>query len=100
VRKVVDESGFSPNGHDGKALTHILETLPRDELFQINAAELSDMATGILHLQERQKVAMFIRQDPFRRYVSCLVYVPARTLYDATAPTVPEKFCRPVSAVR
>ncbi len=76
VRKVVDESGFSPNGHDGKALTHILETLPRDELFQINAAELRDMATGILHLQERQKVAMFIRRDPFGRYVSCLAYVP------------------------
>ena len=34
------------------------------------------MATGILHLQERQKVAMFVRRDPFGRYVSCLVYVP------------------------
>ena len=34
------------------------------------------MATGILHLQERQKVAMFVRRDPFGRYVSCLVYAP------------------------
>ena len=76
VRKVVEDSGFSPNGHDGKALTHILETLPRDELFQIDAAELSDMATGILHLQERQKAALFVRRDPFGRYISCLVYVP------------------------
>lgn len=76
VRQVVDGSGFSPTGHDGKALIHILETLPRDELFQIGTAELRDMATGILHLQERQKVAMFVRRDPFGRYVSCLVYVP------------------------
>ncbi len=76
VRQVVDDSGHSPNGHDGKALIHILETLPRDELFQIGTAELRDMATGILHLQERQKVAMFVRRDPFGRYVSCLVYVP------------------------
>ncbi|CAN0522273.1 unnamed protein product, partial [Laminaria digitata] len=76
ARKVVDDSGYSPNGHDGKALIHILETLPRDELFQIGTSELRDMATGILHLQERQKVAMFVRRDPFGRYVSCLVYVP------------------------
>jgi glutamate dehydrogenase len=76
VTQVVDGSGFSPNDHDGKALIHILETLPRDELFQIGTAELRDMATGILHLQERQKVAMFVRRDPSGRYVSCLVYVP------------------------
>jgi glutamate dehydrogenase len=76
VRRLVDASGFSPNSHDGKALIHILETLPRDELFQIGQKELRDMATGILHLQERQKVAMFVRRDPFGRYVSCLVYVP------------------------
>ena len=76
VRRLVDTSGFSPNSHDGKALIHILETLPRDELFQIGQKELRDMATGILHLQERQKVAMFVRRDPFGRYVSCLVYVP------------------------
>lgn len=76
VRRLIDGSGFSPNSHDGKALIHILETLPRDELFQIGQNELRDMATGILHLQERQKVAMFVRRDPFGRYVSCLVYVP------------------------
>tara|TARA_R110002126_G_scaffold36678_20_gene111312 strand:+ start:8317 stop:13155 length:4839 start_codon:yes stop_codon:yes gene_type:complete len=76
VRRLIDGSGFSPNSHDGKALIHILETLPRDELFQIGENELRAMATGILHLQERQKVAMFVRRDPFRRYVSCLVYVP------------------------
>jgi glutamate dehydrogenase len=76
VRRLIDGSGFSPNSHDGKALIHILETLPRNELFQIGQNELRDMATGILHLQERQKVAMFVRRDPFGRYVSCLVYVP------------------------
>ncbi|MEK9644360.1 MAG: NAD-glutamate dehydrogenase, partial [Alphaproteobacteria bacterium] len=81
ARRVIERSGFSSVSHDGKALTHILETLPRDELFQIGERELSDMAMGILHLQERQKVALFTRHDPFGRYVSCLVYVP-RDRYD------------------
>lgn len=81
VLDLVEDSGFSPVSHDGKALIHILETLPRDELFQIGARELRGMAMGILHLQERQKVAMFTRRDPFGRYVSCLIYVP-RERYD------------------
>ena len=76
VRRLVDRAGYAPTSHDGKALIHILETLPRDELFQVGEKELREMASGILHLQERKKVAMFVRRDPFGRYISCLVYAP------------------------
>jgi glutamate dehydrogenase len=81
ARRLIERSGFSPVSHDGKALVHILETLPRDELFQIGERELRETALGILHLQERQRVALFVRRDPFGRYVSCLVYLP-RDRYD------------------
>ena len=81
ARRLVERAGFSPVSHDGKALIHIIESLPRDELFQIGERELREMAMGILHLQERQKVALFTRRDPFGRYVSCMVYVP-RDRYD------------------
>ncbi|MGB0630099.1 MAG: NAD-glutamate dehydrogenase [Alphaproteobacteria bacterium] len=81
VTNLVNRVGFQPNSHDGKALIHILETLPRDELFQIGEKELREMAMGILHLQERQKVAIFVRRDPFGRYISCLIYLP-RERYD------------------
>src|SRR6185437_1773403 len=63
------------------ALAHILDTYPRDELFQIGEDELFDAARGILNLQERQRIALFVRRDPFERFVSCLVYVP-RERYD------------------
>ena len=76
VSDVLGRAGFDPRSHDGKALTHILETFPRDELFQIGEAELHDMAMNILHLQERQRIALFVRRDPFERFVSCLIYVP------------------------
>ena len=74
--RVLERAGFAPGSHDGKALLHILETYPRDELFQIAEDELLDIALGILQLQERQRVALFVRRDPFERFVSCLVYVP------------------------
>ncbi|HEX3131460.1 MAG TPA: NAD-glutamate dehydrogenase domain-containing protein, partial [Thermoanaerobaculia bacterium] len=77
-----DRSGFAPDGHDGKALLNILETFPRDELFQIGEDDLFRIATGILPLQQRPRIALFVRRDPFERFVSCLVLVP-RERYDA-----------------
>ncbi|HEV2547955.1 MAG TPA: NAD-glutamate dehydrogenase [Stellaceae bacterium] len=81
VEHVMGRSGFPPSSHDGKALLHILDTYPRDELFQIGEDELLEQALGILNLQERQRIALFVRRDPFERFVSCLVYVP-RERYD------------------
>ncbi len=76
MANIIDRTGISRDSHDGKALQNILETYPRDELFQIDEDALLDIATGILHLQERQRVAVFIREDAFKRYLSCLVFVP------------------------
>ena len=73
---VLKHSGFPPESHDRKALMHILETLPRDDLFQFSDNDLLETALGVLHLQDRQRVALFARRDPFGRFVSCLVYVP------------------------
>ena len=81
VWNVLQRSGFGPSSHDGKALQHILDNYPRDELFQMGDGELYDTALGILNLQERQRVALFVRRDPFERFISCLVYVP-RERYD------------------
>ena len=82
VRHIVERSGLSPASHDGKALAHILDALPRDELFQAGEDELFDTVIGILNLQERQRIALFVRRDPLERFVSCLVFAP-RERYDS-----------------
>jgi glutamate dehydrogenase len=76
VAKVLQHTGFVPNGHAGKKLLNILETLPRDDLFQALPNELLDLAMGIFHLQERQRIRLFLRKDSYGRFYSCLVYVP------------------------
>src|SRR5215210_2941843 len=81
VRYVLEKAGFSQESHNEKDLVEILETYPRDELFQISKEELFDIAMGILHLQERQRVRLFVRRDTYGRFFSCLVYVP-RDRYD------------------
>lgn len=76
VMQIFQRSGLIQNSHDGKTLLNIIETLPRDDLFQAGVEELFEIAIGILHLQERQKVKLFIRRDMYGRYFSCLVFVP------------------------
>ncbi|EYT77927.1 NAD-glutamate dehydrogenase [Streptomyces sp. Tu 6176] len=76
VEEVLDLAGFSPNSHDGRDLTQILETYPRDELFQTPVAELQTIATSVLYLQERRRLRLYLRQDEYGRYYSALVYLP------------------------
>jgi glutamate dehydrogenase len=73
---VMQRSGLAPNSHSGKALRHILETLPREELFQSSEEELYRTVTGILGLQERVRSRLFLRRDRYGRFFSALVYIP------------------------
>ena len=76
VARVIEHFALAPDSHAGKTLQHILESFPRDELFQANIAELTRIASGIVSLNERPRVRVILRRDPFRRFYSCLVYVP------------------------
>ena len=76
VQEVLKGAGFSPNSHDGRDLLQILETYPRDELFQTPPDELRSIVTSVLYLQERRRLRLYLRQDEYGRYYSALVYLP------------------------
>ncbi|MFF5427166.1 MULTISPECIES: NAD-glutamate dehydrogenase [unclassified Streptomyces] len=76
VQEVLDGAGFSPNSHDGRDLLQILETYPRDELFQTPVDQLQAIVTSVLYLQERRRLRLYLRQDEYGRYYSALVYLP------------------------
>jgi glutamate dehydrogenase len=76
VSAVLRHAGFPPDSHSGKDLVGILETYPRDELFQIEVADLAATAMGILRLQERRRTKLFLRPDIYGRFMSAVVYLP------------------------
>jgi len=82
VAHVLDRAGKDPESHNGKRLRNILETWPRDELFQTDEAQLLSTAMGVLHLYDRPRVKLFARRDPFDRFISVLLFVP-RDRYDS-----------------
>ena len=69
-------------GYNEKRLKNIIETYPRDELFQMTGDDLLRISRGILHLSDRPRVKLFTRSDPFDRFISVLLYIP-RELYQS-----------------
>lgn len=80
IQLILQNSNLPLKGHAGKALLDILSSLPRDDLFQASVNELMQLALGILHIQEQRTVRLFVRQDNYRRFISCLVYLPKEQL--------------------
>ena len=76
VGEIIDTLGFGETGHTAKALVHVLESFPRAELFEASPDHLKAMALGLLSLLDRPRPKLFVRADPFGRFVSVLVYVP------------------------
>ncbi len=74
--EVMRRAGHARNSHAGKALQNILDNYPRDEMFQASADQLVQVATGILQVQERHRLRLFMRRDVWGRFVTALVYVP------------------------
>ena len=82
IEKVIALSGAQPDGHTAKAYASILESWPRDELFQTDEHALWEMAQGVVELMGRPITRLFVRRDLFKRFVSVIVYVP-RDAYDS-----------------
>ena len=76
ARRVMVEAGYAPGSHNAKDLLHVLETYPRDELFQTSVAFLVGVARSVVGLQDRGRLRLFVRPDDYGRYLSCLVYLP------------------------
>ncbi|RXJ74297.1 NAD-glutamate dehydrogenase [Veronia nyctiphanis] len=75
VQRILDLSGYYKGTHSWKALANIIENFPRDELFQATESEMLDIGMGIVQVQDRDMLRVFVRRDPFGRFFSCMVYV-------------------------
>ncbi len=82
VAKVIARAGFDPSSHSGRALLNVLDTYPRDELFQIDEDTLYRFAVEIMNLSERPRIRALARIDQFDRFVSVLVFIP-KDRYDS-----------------
>lgn len=76
ANKIMAMTVLPRDGHAYHKMTHVINTLPRDDLFQASVEELYPMVTGISQLQDKKSLRLFSRTDHYQRFVSCLVYIP------------------------
>ncbi len=73
---VISALGASVQSHTGRAVRNVIETLPRDVLFEVGVDELTELVTAIVGLQERRLVRVFDITEPVGPWTTVLVYVP------------------------
>lgn len=83
IQNVLELSQHLPGSHSGRAMQNILETFPRDMLFQTDDATILGIVHGILQLQDRHQIRLLGSPDQYGRFCNCLVYIP-REIYDRT----------------
>ncbi|HJR92334.1 MAG TPA: NAD-glutamate dehydrogenase domain-containing protein, partial [Acidimicrobiia bacterium] len=78
-QKVVDIAAAEDliaGSHDHKAMVALVEGFPKDELFGLPTDDLRRVVMGLLALQERAQVRLFVRRDLLDRGVRILVAMP------------------------
>ncbi len=76
LQNVKDSLDLHNSSYSMNALDNVLETYPRDELFQISEDDLARFSYNILTLYQRPRTRLFVRRDKFNRYVSALLFTP------------------------
>ncbi|WP_031432259.1 NAD-glutamate dehydrogenase [Methylomarinum vadi] len=76
IRYVAERFAFRKSSHRARSLSFILQSLPRDEIFQADQETLFQCVSAVIQLQERQRVRVFARHDVYGHFISLLVFVP------------------------
>ncbi len=76
VQEAIRSAGFPLESYSGQRMLEVISGLPREELFSASEERLRDTAVGVLSVIGRRAVRVFGHRDPYRRFISCLVYLP------------------------
>ncbi len=76
VAQIAAAEDLIEGSHDHKMIVGLVEGFPKDELFGLPTEDLRRVLMGLLALQERAQVRLFVRRDLLDRGVRVLVAMP------------------------
>lgn len=77
LNQIIDRSGFSKNGYNVKKIKLILESLPREPLFEIDQDELYSMAMHILSAMATKSFKLFTYNSLSKQFINILIFLPS-----------------------
>jgi glutamate dehydrogenase len=69
-------AGASEVSHTGRAVKNVVETLPREIVFELDSQALAELVIDIVGLQERRIVRVFDVAEPVGPWTTVFVYIP------------------------
>ena len=85
ANEVLALAGVSEVSHTGRAVKNVVETLPRDLVFELDTQALAELVIDVVGLQERRIVRVFDVAEPVGPWTTVFVYVP-RSRIDSELP--------------
>jgi len=76
LQQIIEDEDLIEGSHSYKEVVQIFDSFPKDELFATPKQDVRDSIFGLIELQERQQVRLFVRNDLLRRNVSVLIVMP------------------------
>lgn len=76
VKLALDKAGFDERSFNSKELFSIIETLPRDELFQLSKDELFLTSMMILSSLNNPRLLFFVRENKCTSFLNLLIFFP------------------------
>ena len=83
LAKLDKELGFAPSSHAGKALAHVISTLPHDLLISFNEEEVRTAAMTAMSLADRPRPKLLLLPGALRRHLYAFVWLPRDELSTA-----------------
>jgi glutamate dehydrogenase len=74
--EVIALAGASEVSHTGRAVKNVVETLPREVVFELDLESLAGLVIDIVGLHERRIVRVFDVAEPVGPWTTVFVYVP------------------------
>jgi glutamate dehydrogenase len=68
--------GFDPSGHAGKAMTHVLTALPHDLLVALGQKDLERVTLTAMSLSDRPRPKLLAVRSPLGRHLYVFVWLP------------------------
>jgi glutamate dehydrogenase len=76
LQRVLDSSGALPGGHDYKEMVTIVNSMPKEELFEASEAQLSDEVKAALASLFSEELRVVVRSDGARAEAAVMVILP------------------------
>ncbi|WP_373476027.1 NAD-glutamate dehydrogenase [Sphingorhabdus sp.] len=73
---LMERFGFDSSGHAGKAMTHVLTSLPHDLLVSLKLAELERVTLTAMSLTDRPRPKLLAIRSPLGRHLYIFVWLP------------------------